>query len=137
MSIVLASCSDDKPDRTHIPLLKKQVFELQEAIKAQDRGKLDSLLSTRLLTHEQNSDSLIKFCLNNDSGFVFDRLGDCEFVYTNDQALASCYIMDTTSNHDRPINLSFVYEDNLWLLTYFEPGSIDSSNSAWSVDTTQ
>ena len=136
-SVLLTSCADKKPPRAHIPKLKKQVFELQEAIKSQDRAKLDSLLSTRILDHEQNSDSLIQFCFDGFNNFAFSRLGDCEIVYTNDQALARCFIMDSTSSHDRPIDLSFVYEHDLWLLTFFEPGKIDSSDFGWSVDSTQ
>jgi len=116
-------CGKETPSRDHIPVLRHQLYKLQEAVKAKDRVLLDSLLSVKILSNKQNSDSLLSFVFNyNDSYFPFERFGDYVISYTEDKARIDCYVMDSTNTLERPIVLTLVYEHDLWLLKRFEPG---------------
>ena len=116
-------CNEETPSRDHIPVLRQQLYNLQEAIRTKDRVLLDSLLSVQILSNKQNSDSLLSFVFNyNDRYFPFERFGDYVISYTEDKARIDCYIMDSTSALERPIVLTLVYEHDMWLLKRFEPG---------------
>ncbi|RKX28806.1 MAG: hypothetical protein DRP47_03395 [Candidatus Zixiibacteriota bacterium] len=119
--IFIAGCSKETPSRDHIPVLKEQVFQLQEAIKNHSRAAIDSLLSPDILSAGQNSDSLLNFCWGYENDFPFERLGDCEIAYTDKHAIADCFVMDSTNMKDRPVRLIFIYQHDLWLLKRFEP----------------
>ena len=121
----MTGCAEKAPSRDHIPVLKRRVYELQEAIAARNRAAIDSLSSVRILAGAQGSDSLLKFVYGPADEFSFERLGDYEIFYTGDKALIDCYIMDTTGRKDRPMRFTFVYEHDLWLLKGFEPGPED------------
>lgn len=115
-------CSVKAPKREHIPVLKEMLFKLQQAVKAQDRAAIDSLLSVRIISNNQNSDSLLRFVYGPDNDFAFERFGNYDIVYTGDKARIDCLVMDTTSSPDRPVTFALAYEHDLWLLTSFEPG---------------
>jgi hypothetical protein len=120
--LFVSSCSEKPPPREHIPVLKKRIFQLQEAVKAKDRPAIDSLLSPEILSIGQSSDSLLHFVYGSDGQFPFARFGDCEIIYTRDKARIDCFVMDSTGRTDRPIAFTFVYKHDLWLLKRFEPG---------------
>jgi hypothetical protein len=117
--LISMSCNEKTPSRDNIPILKKRIYTLQEAIKNKNRAAIDSLLSPNILKYEQNSDSLLSLCYGPDGSFAFDRLGDCEIMYTDDRAFADCFIMDSTGQKDQPVHLRFVHQHNLWLLERF------------------
>lgn len=127
--IVLISCAKKTPSRNHIPDIKERVFLLQEAIKERNRAAIDSLLSTDILDNGQSSDSLISFCFGPDSDFGFERLGNCVIAYTENNAEARCFVMDSTGAEDRPLRLMWVHQHDMWLLSRFEMG--DSTTSGF------
>ncbi|MEW5993804.1 MAG: hypothetical protein AB1744_05335 [Candidatus Zixiibacteriota bacterium] len=129
LSAMVISCSEETPPREHIPVLKQQVYRLQEAVKARDGAAIDSLLSPEILSVKQSSDSLLRFVYGPEDDFAFERFGDCEIVYTADMARIDCFVMDSAARMDRPIVLTFVYKHDLWLLKRFEAGraSLDST----------
>ncbi len=120
LALVLGSaCTEDTPSRENIPVLKERIYVLQEAIRERNRPMLDSLLSSRILTYDQSSDSLLSFCWGPDNSFAFERLGDCEIFYTDDKAFADCFVMDSTGTKERPIHLRFINQGDVWLLERF------------------
>ena len=120
--LVLMGCSEKTPSRDHIPNIKERVYLLQEAIKDQNRAAIDSLLSTDILDAGQNSDSLISFCFGTDGSFGFERLGNCVIAYTDNNAEARCFVMDSTGGEDHPVKLMWVQQHDMWLLSRFEIG---------------
>ncbi len=128
--LALVSCGKKKtPSRDHIPEIKERVYLLQEAIKDQNRAAIDSLLSTDILDAGQNSDSLISFCFGSDGSFGFERLGNCVIAYTNKNAEARGFVMDSTEAEERPVRLMWVYQHDMWLLSHFEMG--DSTTNSF------
>lgn len=123
---MLVGCDTEPPVRNHIPILKKQLFRLQEAVRAQNRAAIDSLLSVQILSVDQNSDSLLRFTYGADGGFAFRQFATGGVVYTNEAARIDCFIMDSTQTRDRPMILTFVYEHDQWLLKRFEAGEVDT-----------
>ena len=109
--------------REHIPVIKEQIYALQEAVKNRDTTELDSLVSKDMLDGGMNIDSLYRFVYGPEGTFAFDRFGDYEIFYTNKKARVDCYIMDSTLAKDRPAVLTFVNDHDRWLLKRFEAGS--------------
>lgn len=129
--VLLNSCtSQETPSRDHLPILKERVYALQEAVKARDRTAIDSLLSTKIQSNQQSSDSLLSLVYGPDGAFPFERFGNCEIAYTNTKALAECYIMDSTPRQGRPIALLWVHEHDRWLLKRFEPIVVSRDTAA-------
>ncbi len=112
------------PPRDQIPILKERVFELQEAVKQKNRAAIDSLLSIKIATHNQTSDSLINLVYGPQGDFAFTQFGACQYNYTHKKALVECYVMDSASQRSRPILFSWVYEHDMWLLKRFEADSL-------------
>ncbi len=107
------------PPRDQIPMIKKAVFALQERVKTRDRAAIDSLLSAKILDNKQSSDSLLGFVYGPSGDFAFEQFGSCDIAYTREIAEASCFVMDSAHGKDRPIRLSFIKDDTLWLLSAF------------------
>jgi len=129
IGLIAAGCGKEKPPaRNQIPIIKESIYKLQQAVKERNQPALDSLLSSKIIDNGQSGDSLMNFCFGPERDFAFDRFGDCEIVYTSKHALARCYVMDTTSSHERPIRFTFVHEEvgrkkgrkSLWLLSQFD-----------------
>ena len=119
----MLGCSEQKPpSRGHIPILKQRLFDLQEAIKANNPVAIDSIMSVEALSLGLDSDSLIRFVYGPAGDFAFTQLGNANFFYTNNKARIDCYIMDSTAGTDRPVSLTFILDGDLWLLKRFEPG---------------
>ncbi len=124
---LMAGCGTKKINRDYIPVLKKNLYSLQLAVRDQNLAQIDSLLSLQVLEKKQSSDSLIRFVYGYDSEFEFVQFGNAEIVYTNNNARIDCYVMDSSSNHDRPIVFFLEYEHDLWLFTSFgEKSQVDS-----------
>ena len=123
--LLAAGCSEETPSRDHIPLLKERVYLLQQAVKEKNHAAIDSLLSPKILSYQQDSDSLLNFVYGPDDSFAFERFGNCEIVYTSNKARIDCFVMDSTGRTDRPIVFTFVHEHDLWLLKRFEAGQAD------------
>ena len=131
LSTLGGGCSEETPSRDHIPVLRQQLYKLQEAVRTKDRVLLDSLLSVQILSNKQNSDSLLSFVFNyNDGYFPFERFGDYVISYTEDKARIDCYVMDSTNTLERPIVLTLVYEHDMWLLKRFERGQPDDMSDS-------
>ena len=122
MVVVLAGCAEKTPTRDHIPLLRQKIYDLQQAVKSGNPATVDSLLSVRIISHGQSSDSLLKFIYGAGGDFEFERFGNYDITYTNDKARIDCFVMDSASLTDRPITLFLAYEHDMWLLTSFEAG---------------
>ena len=125
--LALIGCDKKTPSRDHIPNIKERVYLLQEAIKERNRAAIDSLLSTDILYAGQNSDSLIAFCFGPDGSFGFERLGNCVIAYTENNAEALCFVMDSTGGEEHPIKLMWVHQHDMWLLSRFETGDLTSN----------
>lgn len=115
-------CGQSSPKRDQIPILKKRIFELQTAVKYRNLAAIDSLLSVKIISRKQGSDSLLSFVYGGDGAYPFDRFGNCSIVYTSDKARVDCFIMDSTAQADRPITFFLAHEHDLWLFTSFQPG---------------
>ncbi|MEW6412132.1 MAG: hypothetical protein AB1483_06610 [Candidatus Zixiibacteriota bacterium] len=122
VSLVWSGCSKKSPKRDQIPLLKGKIFALQEAVKERNRAAIDSLLSVKIIDNGQSSDSLLSFVYGPDGGFGFERFGNCEILYTANKARMECYVMDSTSQEDRPVTFFMALEDDMWLFTSFQQG---------------
>ncbi len=120
--IGFVGCGEDTPDRDQIPIIKKRLYELQEAIASKNLAAIDSLLSPKILTYNESSDSLVKFCFNPDGSFAFDRLGNCDIRYAHKKAVVDCILIDSTGQKGKPIHLSFVKQHKMWLLSRFDIG---------------
>jgi len=122
---VAGGCGKERtPSRDQIPVLRERVFMLQEAVKNQNQAAVDSLLSLKIKTHAQTSDSLLSLVYGPDGDFPFTQFGSCQYNYTHNKALVECYIMDSLAQRDRPLLLSWVYEHDMWLLKRFEADSL-------------
>ena len=122
--LVLCGCKEEPLDRDHIPLLKQSLYALQEAVKSRNRAAVDSLLSVSILSHEQNSDSLLSHVYGPDRDFAFVQFALGEIVYNRDKARIDCFMVDTTGRKDRPLEFTLVYEHDMWLLKRFETGEM-------------
>lgn len=123
--LVTVGCNEKTPSRDHIPLLKERVYLLQEAVKEKNLAAIDSLLSPKILSYKQDSDSLLRFVYGPNGQFAFNRFGNCEIAYTSDKARIDCFVMDSMENKNRPIVFTFVYKHDLWLLKRFETGQLN------------
>lgn len=129
-SIVLAACEKKSPKRDQIPVLKNRLYELQTAVKDRNAAAIDSLLSVKIISKEQSSDSLLSLVYGPGRDFAFERFGNYNILYTTDKARIECYIMDSTSSTDRPLVLFLAGEDDLWLFTSFEVGAGEPDTTA-------
>ena len=121
IGVVLAwiGCDNRPPDRNQIPILKKRLFELQEAVKDKNRARIDSLLSVKILDYDQSSDSLLSFVYGPDRDFAFEQFALGEIKYGRDAAQIDCFVMDTTHQRNRPLMMTYRKDDDLWLLSRF------------------
>lgn len=127
-SLLAAGCDEEMtPPRDQIPVIKRAVYALQERVKTRDRAGIDSLLSAEILDNKQSGDSLLSFVYGPAGNLAFEQFGSCDIAYTRENAEANCFVMDSTHVKDRPIRLSFMKDDTLWLLASF---------SEWNPDTT-
>ncbi len=123
MVMIYGGCEKKSPKRDQIPLLKEKVFGLQEAVKAENRAAIDSMLSVKIIDNGQSSDSLLSFVYGPDRSFAFERFGNCEIIYTNDKARIECWVMDSTSQQDRPVTFFMALQKDMWLFTSFQQGN--------------
>ena len=123
--VLFSACEKKSPKREQIPNLQKQVFSLQTAVTDRNHAAIDSLLSVRILSKKQGSDSLLSFVYGPADDFAFDRFGIRDITYTHDRARVECFILDSTLAKDRPITFFLAIEHDMWLLTSFEPGTIE------------
>jgi hypothetical protein len=115
-------CGTRSPERDQIPILKKRIYQLQMAVKDRNLTAIDSLLSVKIISRKQGSDSMLSFVYGGDGSYPFDRFGNYSIVYTSDKARVDCFIMDSTAQTDRPITFFLAHEHDLWLFTSFQPG---------------
>jgi len=115
-------CNNKTPSREHIPFIKEQFYNLQEAIKTNNTAVLDSLMSVKMLDEKQDADSLLSFIYGSAGQYGFDHFGEYEIFYTKDKARVDCYLMDTTALKDRPAAFTFILDNDRWLLKRFETG---------------
>lgn len=127
--IALGGCDKRSPKRDQIPLLKTQLLKLQTAVREHNRAAIDSLLSVKIVSKEQGSDSLLAFVYGSDGGYSFEQFGRYSIMYTTDKARIECYIMDSTAQSDRPIVFFLAREHDMWLYTSFEEGSVEPADS--------
>lgn len=120
--LIISSCGEPVPKRNHIPVLKKNLYNLQVAVENKDRFAIDSLLSPKIFDNNQSSDSLLNFVYGGNDLFLFKQFGNAEIVYTIERAQITCFIMDSTVQSDRPFIINYIYEHDLWLVTSFEIG---------------
>ncbi|UCD63522.1 MAG: hypothetical protein JSW34_12370 [Candidatus Zixiibacteriota bacterium] len=121
--LLLTGCGQETPSRDQIPPLRQRLFDLQQAVYNHDRAAIDSLLSVKIISRDQGSDSLLSFVYGPAGDFPFERFGNYDIVYTTDRARIGCFIMDSTASADRPFTLFLAYEHDMWLFTSFEPGT--------------
>lgn len=126
--VLLSGCAEKTPTRDHIPLLKRKIYDLQQAVKSKNQAAIDSLLSVKIISRGQSSDSLLTFVYGADGDFGFERFANYDITYTNDRARVDCFVMDSTALTDRPITLFLVYEHDRWLFTSFETGRPESDS---------
>lgn len=126
--LAYSGCGDEKlPSRDEIPVLKQSLFALEQGLRTRNLAGLDSLLSVDILDIGQDSDSLLRFAYGPLGDFPFSRLGDYDIFFNNELAVINCYIMDSTSRHDRPIKLTYKHDQERWLLNRFQVGTPDST----------
>ena len=127
-ALMLSGCSaDELPSRDQIPILRENLFALEQAIKARSRAALDTLLSVDILDVGQDSDSLLRFVYGPEDDFPFSRLGGYQIFFSHDLAVIDCFIMDSTDSRNRPLRLSYKHDQETWLLNRFQIGRPDSA----------
>ncbi|MEW5795639.1 MAG: hypothetical protein AB1772_04690 [Candidatus Zixiibacteriota bacterium] len=125
---LLMGCGKDElPSREQIPILHERLFVLERGLRDHNRAAIDSLLSVDILDHKQDSDSLLRYVYRPDHSFAFQKLGDYTIFFNRDLAVIDCFIMDSTSGHDRPLRLTYRLDDDRWLVTQFAEGHPDST----------
>jgi len=123
-ALVVTGCSKEElPSRDEIPILKLNLFALEQGIINRDRVALDSLLLDQTQAAGQGIDSLLRFVYGPADSYRFFRLGDYEFFFSNDVAVINCFIMDSTEGHERPLELQYQRENDRWLLKEFKVDS--------------
>ena len=122
MAVAIISCGEEKtPSRDHIPLIKERLSRLQEGVKNKSAASIDSVLSLNILKNQQSSDSLLKFVYGADGLFIFESFGQPVIIYTNKVAKVEAFIMDSTHQTERPVIFTYIFDDDQWLLSKFEP----------------
>lgn len=121
----LVSCGEETPSRDHIPVIKAQLFALQEAVKDYDHARIDSLLSVKILDNDQSSDSLLHFVYGPNNQFAFQVFGGARIFYTHRHGVIDCYVMDSSRSQNRPIRLEYILDGENWLLYRFGPGEVE------------
>ena len=127
--LIYQGCAERSPKRDQIPLLRNNVLKLQNAVKDHNRAAIDSLLSVKIISKSQGSDSLLNYVYGPQGQFPFERFGNCGIIYTSDKARIECFIMDSTGQTDRPLTFYLAREHDLWLFTSFEPGVIEPDSN--------
>ena len=124
----LTGCGDEKlPSRDQIPILQAKLYALEQGLVDRNRAAIDSLLSVEILDIDQSSDSLLRFVYGPDDAFPFVRLGEYRIFYGNRLAVINCYVMDSTEQLDRPLELLFKNDEERWLLKEFRVGEADTT----------
>lgn len=126
---IIINCNENIPARNQIPVLKNKLLKLQTAVQARNRSAIDSLLSPKILSKNQNSDSLLNLVYQQNGTFPFKQFGGYEIVYTNDKARIDCFIMDTSGVKNRPITFYLINEHNMWLVTSFKISEVNTLTS--------
>ena len=130
LALIAGGCGEaELPSRDQIPILRQNLYALEQAISARDQAAIDSLLSVEILDAGQDSDSLLRFVYGATDDLPFHRLGDYDIFYSNNIAVINCYIMDSTEQADRPLRLLFKHDDGLWLLKEFRVGDPDTAET--------
>lgn len=129
VAVALWGCEQKSPQRDQIPRLKTQLLNLQNAVADRNPAAIDSLLSVKIVSKEQGSDSLLTFVYGAGDEFAFERFGNYSIMYTRDKARIECYIMDSTSQTDRPVTFFLAHEHDMWLFTSFEVGAGEAVDS--------
>jgi hypothetical protein len=129
LALAVGGCGPEElPSRDQIPILKQNLYALEQAVSARNRAAIDSLLSIAILDAGQDSDSLLRFVYGPAGDFPFHRLGDYEIFYSNKIAVIKCQIMDSTEQSNRPLRLLYEFDEELWLLKEFGIGDPDSTS---------
>ena len=123
-----ACSSEELPSREQIPILRSRLMALQKGLSERNRSAIDSLLSVDILDVHQDSDSLLRFVYGTDGGSSFSRLGDYTIFFSDELAVIDCFVMDSTTRHDRPLRLIYKLDNDLWLVKEFRAGSADSTS---------
>jgi hypothetical protein len=63
----------------------------------------------------------LKFVYGADGLFIFESFGQPVIIYTDKVAKVEAYIMDSTHHTERPVIFTFIFDDDQWLLSKFEP----------------
>jgi hypothetical protein len=119
-ALAVSGCFDKTPDRNYFPLIKRQIVELQTAVKNRDRVPLEKLLVSDYASRG-GADSVVQFAFGTDPSFQFAAFSKAEILYTNDRARVDCVIVDSTGRELRPATLTFEHVNNAWLLKRIEP----------------
>ncbi|MCB2202283.1 hypothetical protein KQH51_05380 [bacterium] len=121
VSLTLTCGEDETPSRDYYPILKENVYRLQEAVADRDPAAIDSMLTVESLDLNMSSDSLLSFVYGSSGDLPFEAFGDCKIMYTDRKARIDCWIMDSTRSEDRSITFTYVLvQDSTWLLKRFE-----------------
>lgn len=122
LAFALVSCGEEKPpSRDVFPVIKDQLFSLQEAVKSADVAKIDSLMSSDALEKGMDADSLLRFVYGPDGSYSFQRFGEYDIVHTDRIAQVVCYVMDSTNDKSRPMRFLFEPKgEKNWLVRSFE-----------------
>lgn len=132
--IVSFGCSVKSPKRDNIPLIKKSLLKLQQAVEQKNIAAIDSLLSGKIKKEKGSADSLLSFVYGPNGNFVFKQFGDYEIAYTKDKARIDCFVMDSTKSKNRPIVFYFRFENKLWRLSGFAPRQLKDSTATDSIN---
>jgi hypothetical protein len=132
LMVLAIGCKEKTPNRDFIPVLKKKVFLLQEAIKTRSRVALDTLLTNEYASNS-GADSVVQFAYGDEPGFEFDRFGRTEIFYTDSRARVDGQIVGVDGTVLKDMVLTYEHIGERWLLKRIgdaEPTGVDSQDAA-------
>lgn len=116
---LIVSCTHKDPPRDEIPLIKKLLGRIDQAVREKNAALLDSLIIADAYKLGYNSTKILDDVYPTDTS-QFLKFGGREFFYTKDEGVVNCYIVPDTADTGRPVEMTLVKANDQWYLKRFD-----------------